>query len=98
MSLEEIFVDGDVLDGHEPLARLVLGDRIDERRRIPVAEPVDDFGDVDGHGSGSLSDSGFRVRVQSVPDVDFREPERLNLNPEPTYFLTARADLRRRAA
>ena len=27
MPLEELFADGDVLDGHEPDARLVLGDR-----------------------------------------------------------------------
>ena len=59
--LEEIFVDGDVLDGDEPLAGLVLGDRVDERRRVPVAEPVDGFGDVEGHGPESYQvQIGFR--------------------------------------
>ena len=48
MSLEELFVDGDVLDRDEPPAGLVLGDRVDEQRRIPVAEPVEEDGDVDG--------------------------------------------------
>ena len=48
MSLEELFVDGDVLDGDEPPAGLVLGDRVDEQRRKPVAEAVEEDGDVDG--------------------------------------------------
>jgi hypothetical protein len=29
--LEKLFVDGDVLDGDQTLAGLVLGDRVDER-------------------------------------------------------------------
>ena len=37
MALEELFVDGDVLDGDQPPARLVLVDRVDEQRRVPVA-------------------------------------------------------------
>ena len=47
MSLEELFVDGDVLDRDEPPAGVVLGDRVHEQRRIPVAEPVEEDGDVD---------------------------------------------------
>ena len=47
MALEEFLVDGDVLDGDEAAARLVLGDRVDEHRRIPVAQPVEQDGDVD---------------------------------------------------
>ena len=50
VSLEELLVDGDVLDRDEPPARLVLGDRVDEQRRIPVAQPVEENGDVDHHG------------------------------------------------
>ena len=42
MSLKEFFVDGDVLDGDEPAAGFVLGDRVDQHRRIPVAEPVEE--------------------------------------------------------
>ena len=47
MPLEELFVDGDVLDRDEPPARLVLGDRVNEHGRIPVAEPVEQDVDVD---------------------------------------------------
>ena len=35
--LEEVLVDRDVLDRHDAPARLVLGDRVDQRRRIAVA-------------------------------------------------------------
>jgi hypothetical protein len=47
VALKEFFVDGDVLDRDEPLALVVLGDRVDERRRIPVAEPIEKDGDVE---------------------------------------------------
>ena len=51
MPLEEIFVDGDVLDGLDPPPRLVLGDGVNQRRGIAVAEPVERGLDVDsGHG------------------------------------------------
>jgi hypothetical protein len=30
MTLEEVFVDGDVLESHQPLSRLVLADAVDE--------------------------------------------------------------------
>jgi hypothetical protein len=41
MPLEEILVDRDVLDRHQPLPRLVLGDRVDEERGKAVGEPID---------------------------------------------------------
>ena len=47
VALKELLVDRDVLDGDETPARLVLGDRVDEHRRIPVAQPVEEDGDVD---------------------------------------------------
>src|SRR5262245_31543562 len=60
MTLEEFFVDGDVLDRDDPPPRLVLGDRVDEDGRIPVTEPVEDEGDVDvRHG---IRDLGFGIR------------------------------------
>ena len=47
VALKEFLVDRDVLDGDETPAGLVLGDRVDEHRRIPVAQPVEEDGDVD---------------------------------------------------
>jgi hypothetical protein len=44
VTLEEFLVDGDVLDRDEAPAGVVLGNRVDERRRKPVAEPVEDDG------------------------------------------------------
>ena len=38
MTLEEFFVDGDVLERHQPLPRLVLGDGVDEERGKAVGE------------------------------------------------------------
>ena len=59
MPLEEILVDRDVLDGHDPAPGLVLGDRVDERRRIAIAEPVDGGGMLmtDTRGDCSRFDS-----------------------------------------
>jgi hypothetical protein len=47
MALEIFFVDGDVLDCDEPPPRLVLGNRVDEQRRIAIAEAVEEKGDFD---------------------------------------------------
>ena len=49
MSLEELFVDRDVLDGDETAARLIFRDRVHEEGRIPIAEPIEEDGDID-HG------------------------------------------------
>jgi hypothetical protein len=49
MPLEEVFVDGHVLDRHEPAARLMLLDGIDERRRKPKADSVQQGRNVE-HG------------------------------------------------
>ncbi|OFV90984.1 MAG: hypothetical protein A3H95_17135 [Acidobacteria bacterium RIFCSPLOWO2_02_FULL_64_15] len=49
MSLKEVLADREVLDGHQTAAGLVFGDHVDEQRRIAVAEPVEEDGDVDGH-------------------------------------------------
>ena len=46
MPLEEFFVDRDVLDGDEPPPRVVLGDRVHEKGRLPVAEAVQEDGNV----------------------------------------------------
>ena len=59
VALEELFVDGDVLDGDEALARLVLGDPIDEQRRIAIAEAVENAGDAGVHCTGGLLPAGF---------------------------------------
>jgi len=49
MPLEEFFVDGDVLDGDEAPARLMLGDRVHQEGRLPIAQTVEEDGDVQ-HG------------------------------------------------
>ncbi len=48
MSLEEFFVEGDVLDADEAPG-LLLDDRVHQMGRIPVADAVEEGGDVDGH-------------------------------------------------
>jgi hypothetical protein len=40
MPLEEILVNGDVLVRNQAAARLVLGDRVDKQRRVPVAQAI----------------------------------------------------------
>jgi hypothetical protein len=53
MSLEEFLVDRDVLDRHQSAPRLVFDDRVDQKRGIAIAEPVEEDGDVDaGHWTG----------------------------------------------
>ena len=54
VSLEEFFVDRDVLDRDEPASGLVFRHRVNERRRIAVAEPLQGGADIDRHG-GSLT-------------------------------------------
>jgi hypothetical protein len=46
MSLEEFYVDRDVLDGDEPPPRVVLGDGVHETGRLPVAEAVQEDGNI----------------------------------------------------
>jgi hypothetical protein len=41
VALEKLFVDGDVLERHQPLPRLVLGDPVDEERGKAVDETID---------------------------------------------------------
>ena len=41
MPLKEVLVDRDVLDRDDSPARLELSDRVDERRRVAEAEPVE---------------------------------------------------------
>jgi hypothetical protein len=50
--LEELFVDGDVLDRDETPPGVVLGDGVDEERRLPVAVAVEEDGDVQHDGAG----------------------------------------------
>ena len=48
MPLEELFVDGDVLDRHDPPTGLLLGDVVHEKRGIPGGETLDGAGDGQG--------------------------------------------------
>jgi hypothetical protein len=43
VSLEEVFVDGDVLECDEPLSRLVLADAIDEQRGKAVRQAIENI-------------------------------------------------------
>jgi hypothetical protein len=63
MTLEEILVDGDVLDGDDPPAWIVIDDGVHEKRGIPVAQPVDEDRNVDGHGAQRLAllEQGLRI-------------------------------------
>ena len=54
VSLKKLFVDGDVLDRDQPSPRLVLGNRVDETGRLPVAETVEENGNVQ-HGSDNAN-------------------------------------------
>jgi hypothetical protein len=47
VSLEEVLVDGDVLDGLDPPPRLVLGNGVNQRRGIAIAETVEGLQDID---------------------------------------------------
>ena len=61
VALEELLVDGDVLDGDQPPARLVLGDGVDEHRRIPVAQAIQRLRDVDRHGASVYQKAAERL-------------------------------------
>ena len=56
MPLEEILVDGDVLDRLDPPPGLVLGDGVNQRRGIAVAEAVEGLRDVDQDTEASVSE------------------------------------------
>jgi hypothetical protein len=49
VSLKELFVDRDVLDGDETLTRLVFGDSVYEKRRVSVVDAVEEGWEVDRH-------------------------------------------------
>ena len=49
VALEELFVDGGVLDRDDPLTADVLGDGVDEVEGVPVAEPVEENWNVGRH-------------------------------------------------
>jgi len=49
VSLEELFVDGDVLDGDETLTRLVFGDGVYEERRVSVVDAIEEGWEIDCH-------------------------------------------------
>jgi hypothetical protein len=49
MTLEEFFVDGDVLDCHEPVARLVVRHRVDQERWIAIVNAVEQRWEIKGH-------------------------------------------------
>jgi hypothetical protein len=46
MTLKEFLVDRNVLDGDQTTPGVVLGDRVHEKRRLPIAEAVEEDGNV----------------------------------------------------
>src|SRR5687768_12953833 len=50
MTLEKFFVDGDVLDRHEPVARLVVSHRVDQEGRIAIVNAVEQRWEIKRHG------------------------------------------------
>ena len=50
VTLEELFVDGDALDGDQSAARLVFGNRVDEVGRVAVVIPIQQRREIEGHG------------------------------------------------
>jgi hypothetical protein len=46
VAVEERFVDGDVLDGHDPLGALELDDAVDQQKRIAVGQKFHDLPNV----------------------------------------------------
>ena len=54
VALKELLVDGHVLERDQPPAHLVLGDGVDEHRRIPVAQAIQRLRYVDEHGPQSI--------------------------------------------
>ena len=51
MSLEVVFTDRDVLERHEPVARLVFSDCVDQQRRIAVGDATEKRWEVEGQGT-----------------------------------------------
>ena len=74
MPLKEIFVDGDVLDRHDPAAGLMLGDGVDQRRGIAIAEPVDGGRNVDAGTRRNLPVGMKSGDVENWRLADFQIP------------------------
>src|SRR5207302_8690493 len=94
--------DGDVVAGDEPPPRIVLGDRVDERRRLPVAEAVEEDGNIQqlasssrdyGLGAAAGFASSFLITsgVRSRPGVAHAMPDSEALNTRCSPFSTASA-------
>ncbi|MCY1557737.1 hypothetical protein D9M68_946130 [compost metagenome] len=47
MALEVRLVDGDVLQGLDPLLRLELQHAVDQQERVPVRQQLEDLADID---------------------------------------------------
>ena len=88
VALEELLVDGDVLDRHEPAARLVLGDRVDRATR--------DSGSRRGRGARG-GRGRRRMTSRAVTSVRHGAPTRRRTRAGPAAGSRGPArDLRRR--
>src|SRR5262245_2409287 len=50
MALEKLFADGDGLESHEPVTRLVLGDRVDQNRWIAIRDSPEKRWKIESQG------------------------------------------------
>src|SRR6185369_4959864 len=81
MALEELLVDGDVLDGDEPASGIVLDNRVNQRGGVPVAEAVDESVDVD-QGADNVERKTSHVKLTFPSEV----PRSTSARPHPTAW------------
>jgi hypothetical protein len=71
VALEEVLVDGDVLDAHGALAPLHLDDLVDQQEGVAVGDDLLYFGAAQGGGQGVEVGAGFRLVGHRVSFVGY---------------------------
>ena len=67
VALKVILVDRHVLDGNDAYSTFMLDDGVEEKRRISVGQPVENEGNVEGHGVASDSVYRVQLRASTIP-------------------------------